>query len=218
MAMSRIEYYRSVLDHIVKVAGVELSNEQRNRPAWDELRRRIERVPGERLLTAGVADFWLDLGTKLGRRRRQDPSIPSPFWPDGKKIVAKKAPIAAWHDAWSQREAAKFLADARTPTAKALHSSLTEVASPWLMGWVGSREVVVGHASWLPSSVSEESFQEHSYEYDVRWMRPAQALRMPWREDAEAIQWLEILSAAHRVQEAELEAVRLQFNTALLEK
>lgn len=213
MAKSRAAYYREVLDQILSTVGIKLTEEQRMRPPFDALRKRVDGLPGERLLTAGVADFWLDLGPKLGPERRKDPKVPSPFWPVGRQTVGKKDPIAAWDDDWRKLAAAEHLATARTGDGQALYEDLIADRCPWFLGWSNGREAVIGHACWLPVSFDLEAFDASTETFDIHWLRPVQALKLPWDDTNEARCWMAIVRECHRSQEAELERIRLELDT-----
>lgn len=211
MAKSRGEYYREVLGQVLAV--LRLTEDDRHLPL-DTLRKSVDALPADQLLTAGIADFWLDLGPRLGRARREDTRVPSPFWPDGNKTVGKKAPIASWDQQWRELEAAKPLAGSRTQEGQDLYDMLSAEPNPWMMGFSGSQETVIGHAVWLPTVFSEEAFVSQPLDYDIRWLRPDQALRLPWVDRKEAQTWLAIVGTVHRMTEAELERVRLELDTS----
>ena len=70
----------------------------------EDLRRAIERLPDDTHLHVTVADLWLNLSKYQSQeRRRQDPP-PSPFRKQGKDLVAVKADIRDWDNAWLEIE------------------------------------------------------------------------------------------------------------------
>lgn len=210
MGTSKIEYHRENIEHVLDAAQIEKRNGHYDH---DFLRLKLDEREDSAEFMAGVADFWLGLDKKEGADRRDSPFPHSPFYPRGTRSLAKKRPIAEWDEAWRRLEAAKIMAAVRTPLGRQWAEELAAVGSPYLMGFIDGRDQVIGHGAWLPHGAGGLISEMDSRDLDVHWLRPAQALRLPWWDRAEAATWVDIVKGCHRMIEADVEAFQLKHST-----
>lgn len=210
MATSKLEYHREAIDQVLALLNLKPTARERER--WDVLRTRINEQPGDTLLMAAVADFWLDLDRYEGAWRRKQPTPPSPFRRQGRKQVGAKAPIAAWHDAHEALHVQHSLAMqlrqmkdlARTEEGSEAYDVLLKVVQDWAV----KAGKIVGHLAFLPAGALDTLDS-----LDIVRLPLDEALRRPWQDRAEASLWLEILAGCQRMQLAELERVQLELGT-----
>lgn len=217
MATSKIEYHRECIEQVLAQLGMarewtapkekgetEASREARGHQL---LRQRLDALASTALMTAGLADFWLDLDHYEGPRRRKTQPPESPFNKQGRKQVGEKARIAAWHDAWERKKLAHAIEGmaqlARSPEGKAAYEILLRQA----MGWVTSQDTIVGNLAWLPA------LPDALPGLDIEWLRLDQALERRWTDRKEAGRWLALFAGCQRMQLAHLEQVQLDMAT-----
>lgn len=212
MATSKLEYHREAIDQVLDLLNLKPTAEEREE--WDVLRTRINKESGDTLLMAAVADFWLDLDRYEGAWRRKQPTPPSPFRRQGRKQVAAKAPIAAWHDAHEAEGLQRRLAIelrrmkdlARTREGGEAYEILEKMSQEWAV----KSGRILGHLAFLPAGVDLGDLAE----LDIVRLPLDQAMRRPWVDRAEASLWLEILAGCQRMQLADLQQIQLEQGTA----
>lgn len=210
MADSKIEYHRQNIEGVLRAIG---------KPARDAhlpheaLRTWLDRASDADEFRVGVADFWLDISQQEGRQRRKQLSPPSPFRKSGTKWVAPKRDVGEWGDAWLLREAAKVLKRSRTTGGKSIAETLLTTPGLFLTLRGGEEDEIIGHCAWLPILAERYVPAALTQDFDVLWLRPAEALMRRWREPKEAQNWQEIVIGCHRMIEADIERSILSMST-----
>lgn len=212
MATSKAEYHRECIDQVLRL--LELRPTAHERQRWDVLRQRIDKAPDHTQLLVAVADFWLDLDRYEGAWRRRQPEPPSPFRRQGRKQVAAKTAVAAWHDAHEamdmQRKLAMQLRQkrdlARTAEGRKVYDILEKLNQEWLV----KHGRIVGHLAFLPQGADLDDVGA----LDIERLPLEKALCWPWVDGAEASLWLEVLAGCQRMRLADLEQIQLEHGTA----
>lgn len=203
LATSKVQHHRNNVHAVLRVLG--LPPDREHAPPGT-LRALLDGVDDAELFTAGIADYWLDLGPREGSERRKAPMPRSPFFPDGTGEKASKGAIAVWDQEWLSLRAAAALAGVKTKEGLALVASLTADRIPMMIGFLAGKEQVLGHADSLPISALDLIAEPGKFRFDVRWLRLYDALQLQWRDRKEAHRWFEILKASHGHLERELGA------------
>ncbi len=206
MPVSKIAHHRNQIEHVLKLTNQIPKNKHMGH---DTLRSMLDALPEITVFRAGVADFWMDISKQKGAKWRQTEPPVSPFYPEGKKELAKKLVIRPWWDEWRQRELIARGVKTKVISVDQGRSMVEELAyenSPWLLGFFNKTEAVIGHAAWLPAN-AEPIIENHpTKDLDVRWMRPGKALRLPWIDADEASTWQTVLATCHRAIAADIES------------
>lgn len=218
MATSKIEHHRQVIENLIHSSGGLLpslgiesakSNLTDKRLSPDYLRQAVGRLPPEAIITAGLADLWLDLSMKQGAHRRRTEPPASPFRKKGRTLVAEQAKIADWDLAWRLQEFAEEIRQSRSKHGASIADMLLSQSQPMLQAWVDGEQQIVGAACWLPANAADLTIES----LDVEWLRPDQALRRRWLDKHEAHSFLTLVRLAQQIQYSELEEAQRVLNT-----
>lgn len=172
------------------------------------LSRRIDSLPGDTQLKAGLADLWLKLSQTEGMHRRRVSPPPSPFRKipgRGNAKWASKDEIVRWDAAWRLRETAsearqKMLRSGSSKVANA--SAILQQKLLWLvengdvLGWIEELDV----SAFDQASVADLDIQSWTIQ---------QALHKPWRAHDEQDLWVKRYEAGNRLLEAQVKRLAL---------
>lgn len=207
MSKRKKEYHQQVIPGVLALTG--LRPTQAHLPA-DFLRSKLDALLDHIEMTAGTADYWLDLDQSEGAARRRALDPVSPFRKRHRAWIAAKGKIALWDLEWRKREVAQILKTAKSKEGAKLAEAFLAGKLPMVMALADDRDVVLGAADWMP--VSAQSIDPATI--DIRWLRPNQALKFPWHDQVEAQQFLALLRAAQALQADALETIQRDFSTA----
>lgn len=197
MSTSKAQYHREQVELVLEACNLKPTDAHL---PYDYLRAQIDELGDDAMLTAGVADFWLDLDKEDGPKQRRIEPPKSPFKRMGNKRWATKAEVAEWDLAWRARKAADLLRKSKSKRGSTLAETFLYQRFPMVMALIGDKRQVVGMAGWLPSIAQSLKVDQ----IDIDWLRPDQALRLPWLDRNEAAQWQSMLVGMHRRLEQEV--------------
>lgn len=193
MAMTKNQYHRSCIEQVLVILGLKPTHEADD---IDAFRRKIDDLPNEIPLQAGVADFWLDLSPKQGSMRRKTSPPHSPFFPAKRQLIAPKDAIARWDTEWRLLEVRGAIRGAKTKLGQL--EDLLAKEQPWAMLFdsESNKHWVMGHACYLPRYVNEQWPRLNSAtgnnHLSLRHLKVVNAVALNWIDPIDHAMWCEL--------------------------